>query len=149
MNRYLLTLIACCLLYASSDVLARTQGDVNIEQVIQKAYIQGVFVEGNGETIRSGFHPSFVMLFRTEDGVGQRLLEDWISGIEKRRAEKKQPEKKPEVRGKVKVLDITGNAAIARVKVFRDGKHIYTDFMSLYRFENGWKIVGKIFHSHR
>jgi ketosteroid isomerase-like protein len=39
-------------------------------------------------------------------------------------------------------------AAVARVEVHRDGKHIFTDYLSLYRFADGWKIVGKIFQSH-
>ncbi|HET8648387.1 MAG TPA: nuclear transport factor 2 family protein [Vicinamibacteria bacterium] len=45
-------------------------------------------------------------------------------------------------------IDVTGNAAVAQVQLHRNGKHTFTDFLSLYRFPDGWKIVGKIFHSH-
>ncbi len=31
----------------------------------------------------------------------------------------------------------------------RDGKHVFTDYMSLYKVGDDWKIVGKIFHRHR
>jgi hypothetical protein len=44
-------------------------------------------------------------------------------------------------------VDITNNEAVARVEVHRDGKHIFTDYLSLYKFADGWKIVGKIFQS--
>jgi hypothetical protein len=45
------------------------------------------------------------------------------------------------------LVDITNNEAVARVEVHRDGKHIFTDYLSLYSFADGWKIVGKIFQS--
>ena len=32
--------------------------------------------------------------------------------------------------------------------VFRDGKHVFSDYLSLYKFEDGWKIIGKIFYRH-
>ena len=46
-------------------------------------------------------------------------------------------------------IDITGSAAVARVELYRDFKHIFTDYLSLYRFDDGWKIVGKIFYQHQ
>ena len=42
-------------------------------------------------------------------------------------------------------MDVTGKAAVARVELFRDGKHVFTDYLSLYQFADGWKIVAKIF----
>jgi hypothetical protein len=38
-----------------------------------------------------------------------------------------------------------GSAALCRVEIERDGKHVFTDFLNLYKFEDGWKIVGKTF----
>ena len=49
----------------------------------------------------------------------------------------------------IEVLDSTGKAAVARVEILRDGEPLYTDYMSLYRFDDGWKIVAKIFDSHQ
>lgn len=40
------------------------------------------------------------------------------------------------------------HAAVARVELWRDGKHTFTDYLSLYRFDDGWKILGKIFQRH-
>ena len=33
--------------------------------------------------------------------------------------------------------------------IYRAGKLIFSDYMSLYRFEDGWKIAGKIYYSHK
>ena len=40
------------------------------------------------------------------------------------------------------------NTASVRVEVFRDGKHTFTDYLLLYKFADGWKIVSKAFYSH-
>ncbi|MCP5105819.1 MAG: nuclear transport factor 2 family protein, partial [bacterium] len=31
---------------------------------------------------------------------------------------------------------------------FKDEKYVYTDYMSLYKFKDGWKIVNKTYHSN-
>ena len=43
-------------------------------------------------------------------------------------------------------IDITGTAAIVKLKFLKGGKHIYTDYLSLYKFSDSWKIVSKIFY---
>ena len=52
------------------------------------------------------------------------------------------------VRGDITVLDRAGNAAVAKVALFRGGKQIFTDYISLYKFADGWKLVAKTFHRH-
>jgi hypothetical protein len=39
----------------------------------------------------------------------------------------------------------TADAAVAKVDLHRNGKHIFTDYIALYRFDDGWKLVGKTF----
>ena len=59
-----------------------------------------------------------------------------------------EPGARPETKADIEVLDRSGDAAVVRVKLFRDGKQIFTDYISLYRFPDGWKLVGKTFHRH-
>jgi hypothetical protein len=43
-------------------------------------------------------------------------------------------------------MGIAGNTAVARVEICDDGLHDFTDFLSLYKFSQGWKIslaIGK------
>ncbi len=46
------------------------------------------------------------------------------------------------------MIDITGTAAVVRLELFRDGVHVFTDYLSLYKFSEGWKIVSKIFYRY-
>lgn len=46
------------------------------------------------------------------------------------------------------MIEVVGNAAVAKVELYREDKKIFTDFLSLYKFEEGWRIVSKIYHRH-
>jgi hypothetical protein len=73
-------------------------------------------------------------------------LEDWAARIEKGAAERKGPA--PEIKADFTRVDVTGTAATVQLQLYRDGKHTFTDFLSLYRFADGWKIVAKTFYNH-
>jgi hypothetical protein len=51
-----------------------------------------------------------------------------------------------ETTAKYPLVDITGNAAVVKVELYREDKMIFTDYLSLYKFEQGWRIVSKIYH---
>ena len=134
-------------LLAGGAALAADPEDAAIAAVIDRAYVQGVHVESDPEKMRSGFHESFVMFVQGEGGVTQTTRDAWIARVETARA---KPDFAPrtDTRGEIEILDRTGNAAVARVKLFRGEKQIFTDYISLYRFEDGWKLVGKTFVRH-
>jgi len=37
---------------------------------------------------------------------------------------------------------------MVRMQIWINDEHVYTDYLSLYRFSDGWKIVLKVFASH-
>jgi len=41
-------------------------------------------------------------------------------------------------------VDISGDAAIVKVELTHEDEHVYTDYLSLLKFESGCKIVGKV-----
>jgi len=52
------------------------------------------------------------------------------------------------VRHEFKLVDVTGTEAVARVELWRDGRHMFTDYLSLYKRPDGWKIAAKTFYAH-
>ena len=44
-----------------------------------------------------------------------------------------------------RLVDITKNAAVAKLDVYKGTTHFSTDYMLLYKFEECWKTVSKIF----
>ncbi|MFN2240173.1 MAG: hypothetical protein ABR524_12360, partial [Thermoanaerobaculia bacterium] len=62
--------LLCCLLVGGA-ALASDAEDAAIVEVIDRAYVHGVHIEGDPEKMRSGFHESFVMFVLGKDGVSQ------------------------------------------------------------------------------
>jgi hypothetical protein len=142
-----MTALACAFLVPLAGAASAADGDrAAIESVIKAAYVEGVHVKGDPALMRKGFHPDFRMFVLREGALTTLTLDEWAARIEKGARERTGPA--PQIRAEFPLVDVTKNNAVARVEIHRDGKHIFTDYLSLYRFADGWKIVGKIFQSH-
>jgi hypothetical protein len=82
------------------------------------------------------------MLILRENKLVKYPLEEWIKSIKKR----EYPSKDVVVYD-ILNIDITGNAAVVKVKIDIP-KRKYSDYLSLYKFKDGWKIVNKIYFQH-
>jgi hypothetical protein len=116
----------------------------DIKEVIEKAYIQGVHVTQDEPTIRSGFHPDFAMLVFSENSIQKVMISDWLERVEKMKVDNPALWS-AETRHEFKLVDVSGYAALAKLDVYKGDVHFSTDYMLLYKFEEGWKIVSKIF----
>lgn len=113
-----------------------------IRRVVASAYIDGLHRNGSREAIRAGFHPAFVMQVFRNDSISSVGIEEWIARLPR-------PGTPPghTVGHRIPDVSISGLAAVARVEVTFDDRHVFTDYMSLYKFDEGWRIVAKIFNS--
>lgn len=127
--------------------LAYTQSpEEAVKQVVTSAYIQGIHNNGPIEDIRTGFHPTFAMLRLMDNTVKPLPIEDWIASIEKNRKEGKASTVKTE--GKFINVSVNGSAAQVQLELYREGKLIFTDYLLLYHFTEGWRIVSKTYFRH-
>ncbi len=118
-----------------------------IEAVVRTAYIEGVHLERDVEKMRSGFHESFIMLISRADELSSLGRDDWIERILGWKRD--EPSLDFVASGEIVDVEVTGDAAVVKVEIHRDGELVFTDYLSLYRFEDGWKIVAKTFFDHR
>jgi hypothetical protein len=139
---------AFTILFLAFCSVAFSQGtdEAAIKQVVTSAYIEGIQNRGNVEDIRKGFHPSFTMLRMTNNEIKPLPIEEWITNIEKAKAGNEPAPAKAE--GKFVSVDITGTAAVVKLDLFRDGKRTFTDYLVLYKFTEGWRIVSKTYYRH-
>jgi ketosteroid isomerase-like protein len=140
--RAIISLAIFCLTIGSLS--AETSENAAIIEVVDRSYVQGVHLDADAEKMRSGMHESFVMFVRTEDGMSQVTRDAWIARLKPRSAS----DPRPDVKANIVVLDHVGDSAVVKVDLFRGGKQVFTDYISLYRFKDGWKLVGKIFQRH-
>ena len=114
-----------------------------IKSVLVSAYVEGIHMNRDSVAVRKGFHPDFVMKVYADDQMIHASLDMWLDRMKLDGV--KNPKK---IEHECGSIDVTGNAATAKMEIFIDSKHVYTDYFLLYNFEDGWKIVGKIFYSH-
>jgi hypothetical protein len=144
------TIIAIVLMLAASVLLAQSEKEEQeaIKQVIQSAYVDGIQNNGDQQKIDAGFHPGFRLL---GTGQGNEMWElpiySWKERVANDVAAGKKPRKAEEaVSVKFLDVDVTGNAAVVKLEFYVGEKLTFVDYISLYKFEEGWKIVSKIFY---
>jgi len=127
----------------------RTQDAVEqsaIETVIQTSYVDGLQNLKNIDAIADGFHPSFNLLMLQHGMLNKLPIYNWIEYAKQSKAKQTEPLKEENTTYcKFLNIDITGTAAVAKIELSKGGKVIYIDYLSLYKFEDGWKIVSKIY----
>jgi len=115
-----------------------------IEKVIVEAYINGIHRTQDESKIKSGFHQDFAMLVLNNNNIEKVNVSDWLDRIEKMK--KDNPELwQSKTSYDFQLIDITKHAAMAKLNVYKGTTHFSTDYMLLYKFDEGWKIVSKIF----
>lgn len=119
-----------------------------IKELITKAYVNGLHNLGPRIEIEKGFHPGFNLLIMNPNNNLDKLpIYNWLNSYDQRKAQNPDgPAIKTEAR--FPMIDITGTAAVAKVELYREGNLIFTDYLSLYQFEEGWRIVGKVYYKH-
>ena len=123
-----------------------------VTQVVTDAYVDGVHNFRDPAAMRRGFHPDFEMLSLRDGKLARLTLDKWIEGMEARNLKEPPPKAAPdaprETTAKFVAVEIAGTAATCKVEIWRGGKQLFTDFLALYRFADGWKIVSKTFYRH-
>lgn len=98
---------------------------------------------GQGEHFRKVFHPESKLFAVREGKFWQLTSEEYIAG-----APGKAPADEPQRKRVVESVDVTGNAAIAKVVLDYPAVK-FTDYMSLLKIDGEWKIVNKTFHAEQ
>ena len=96
----------------------------------------------------AGFHKDFAIFSAKGEELSRYEIADWVAGVRKRKESSDFDPASNIWDYKFAIVDVTDGSAVAKVELSKDGKHIYTDYLSLLRFESGWKIVAKVYTKH-
>ena len=136
-TKFLVSLIAC--LVCLTPVIAQTQSDAGVRACID-LYFRG-HATGDGEHFRRAFHPDAKLFFIRDGKVTQVTLEEYAGRAPGKPAADEEKRKR-----RIENIDITGNAATAKIILEYPGVTL-TDYMSLLKIGDEWKIVNKIFYA--
>lgn len=131
------------LFYAPLTFAQQGEDEIAIKELLVESYVEGIHINRKTDAVRIGFHPDFLMHVYNDGQLIQAPLEMWLErlnldGIKNTKT----------IKHSFDSIDITGNSAVVKMQIYEDSQHLYTDYFGLYRFEEGWKIVNKIFYSH-
>lgn len=95
---------------------------------------------GNGDFMRKALHPEAKVMFFSDGKFTQWSAEEFAGRFNGKAADDEAKRKRS-----FKLLDISGNAAIAKVTL--DYPTVkFTDYMTLLKIEGEWKIINKTFY---
>ncbi|MEP1033741.1 nuclear transport factor 2 family protein [Ekhidna sp.] len=145
----ILGLIALFIFSFISKPVEITAEEEAVKKVVFESYVNGAFNELDAESMEKGFHKDFSIYTAKGEEISKYPIADWVAGVRKRKAGDYDSKNEKNVWDhKFAILDVTGGAAQVKVELRNQGKHVYTDYLSLLKFESGWKIVAKVYHKH-
>ena len=112
----------------------------NADEAAVRATIQHYF--DGGMEVRKAFHPSARMTFVADTGFSLVPIESYLQRVEE--GARKNPGNRGWPEKKIADIDITGDAAVAKLELGRPGSSV-TDYMTLLRIDGHWLIVNKTF----
>lgn len=115
-----------------------------VKKVILESYIEAIYIKADTNLIKKGWHPEAAISMLQPNGTLVKLTTKfWIDTF------RKNPKPyDPEVKYEFTEVKVTGTAAIVIMEIYHGEKHIYTDYMNMYKFKDGWKIASKTWYSY-
>lgn len=114
-----------------------------IRKVITDAYVEGMFVKADPQAVRNGWHPGCDIVVFQNGNLAKMPAHNFA-----RRFDRHPVPIDPTARAEFKSIEVSGYAAVAVLELTSGTRPVYTDMLSLYKFDDGWKIVTKIFYAY-
>jgi len=148
--RSLTTLCLALILSVWAVAVAQDKTDPadEVRAVVENSYINGAFNALDPEAMKSGFHPDFAIFSADGETIKKYPIGEWASGVAQRKADPDFDPANNVWEHKFPIIEVTGGAAFVKVELSRNGKLVFTDYLSLLEFDSGWRIVAKVYHKH-
>lgn len=117
-----------------------------IKAMIQESYIGGAYNDDNTKAMKKGFHESVTIQDLNNHGFMILSLKQWLIALDRQKWLRNDWNNR--TTAKISVIGLEGNVAVARVDIYNDKIHDLTDFLSLYKFKDEWKITNRVFTRH-
>jgi len=123
--------------------------DAAVRDLVNRAYVNGAYNALDTVAMAKGFHPEFAIISAGIAKLERYTIAEWIAAIEKRKATPGFSITTAKRQCYLTSVDVTGDVANVKMEVRTDGVKIYTDYLFLLRFADGWKMVSKIYQDHQ
>ena len=138
-NRRLLLAPAFLIVGGLGTAAAHDAAQDEAARVPLEAYIQG-HRTGDASFMEKAFHPTARMTYMADTGMVTVPITEYIARM--RAANRTVADTFPR---KIAMLDVVGTAGVGRIDMTL-GTSTISDYMTVLKFADGWKIVNKSFH---
>ena len=145
LSMVLIALMSTAFIWEQSENAAAEQ---EVKDLILRSYVNGAFNGLDAEAMRKGFHPDFAIFSADGEEISRYPIDKWAAGVEKRKNKPDFDPSKNKWEHNFAAVSVTGGAASVKIELSHQGKHVYTDYLSLLKFDSGWRIVAKVYHKH-
>ena len=148
MKKCLILAIAAVLLTLGSQAVADEGAVAEIKSLLEKSYVHGAFNELDPQALERGFHPDFAIFSADGEAIKKYPIAQWVKRTAERKASADFDPAANSWQHEFVSVDITGHSASVKIELSKDGKLVYTDYLSLLKFDSGWRVVAKVYHRH-
>ncbi len=145
--KQILPIITFLVITFSAHAQQTREDELAIRELIREAYVNGVFNKGVVRNIELGFSEHFEMIGLEENGQTRIVTyADLIKRVEKNKAAGKYPlPPQEQVSVRYHKIDVEGQLANVKLTFLVGNKARYIDFLALYKYPGGWKLVNKTY----
>jgi hypothetical protein len=133
---------------AAAPPATATAADIELEKTairktIIEAYVEGMFLKADPEAVRRGWHPGCDIVVLQRGTLVKMPAYNFA-----RRFDRERVPLDPNAKAEFLSITVSGYAAVAVLELKSGDRPVYTDMLSLYKFDDGWKIVTKVFYEY-
>ena len=139
-NRRIVVATAFLGLVALGTAAAHESAQDEAARVPLEAYIQG-HRTADASFMEKAFHPTARMTYMTDSGMVTVPITEYIARM-RSAGVRATPDT---FARKIAMLDVVGTAGVGRIDMVL-GTSTISDYMTVLKFADGWKIVNKSFH---
>jgi hypothetical protein len=133
------TAFIVCLAVAAPAAQGKSPEDAAVRKAIENHYFKAQST-GDGSHLKGMFIDEGRMMWVADNKLQMRTSAEYIGGFRGQ-----PPADEAQRKRRVVMVDVTGDAAVAKVELdFPDVK--FTDYFSMLKVGGEWKIVNKSFH---
>ena len=125
----------------ATPAFAQTQDEAGARAAVEH-YLAG-HATGNPAEFTAAFHPKAMLYWNRDGQLAERTSAEYIAGATGKPAADEAQRKR-----RIESLDVTGNVGMAKVVLDYPAVR-FTDYLSLLRVGNEWRIINKIFEAER
>ena len=119
-----------------------------IQSLLLESYVHGAFNELDPDAMKRGFHEDFAIFSADGESIRRYPIANWVENTAKRKANADFDPAKNKWQHEFVSVRVNGRAASVELNLSKNGKLVYTDYLSLLKFDSGWRVVAKVYHEH-